>query len=112
MGQFKTHIAFRLLACLSTIALLVPTTIKLIHTLEHHEHIVCNGEATTHIHQVDLDCEFHNFNLNNNFLPSQNDFDCIVEIDNFKKIISQYQFISDYQRLNFSLRGPPQINLA
>ena len=111
MNLFKEHIVFKLFAFCLAIVLFVPVTVKLIHVFEHHKHIVCNGDNSTHIHQVDVDCYFHDFHLNNNFLSPENTIELFVENCNLPEIISQYHFISDYQRLQFSLRGPPQINL-
>ncbi len=105
----KEHIIFKLLTMLLVLTLLVPSAVKLAHVFEHHEHEVCQGGDTTHIHKVDLDCEFQKFQLNNNFTFSDITFEVFQCNKNSKAIISQYNFISNYQRLHFSLRGPPSI---
>lgn len=112
MDLVRTHIAFRLLSFILLVGLLAPSAVKIAHIFEHHKHVVCLGEDSTHIHQVDLDCQFHDFQLNNNFLVAINYCSFHIENEIQSQIISQYHFISDYQRLPFSLRGPPQVNLV
>lgn len=89
--------------------LLVPSAIKLVHVFEHHEHEVCKGGETTHIHNIDLDCEFQKFQLNKNFTLSDISFAIFKHIENSKTNLSQYHFLNKYQRLHFSLRGPPAL---
>ncbi|MFL1013202.1 hypothetical protein [Flavisericum labens] len=109
MNDLKKHIIFRAFALFVVAILMLPASVKVIHIFEHHEHKVCNGDSSTHFHQVDLDCEFQKFQLNHNFnLPDQH-----IEIFSCQEIslksVSQYFFISEYQRLPFSLRGPPAL---
>ncbi|MGB5419119.1 hypothetical protein [Algibacter sp.] len=109
MKIVKEHIVFRLLTVLLVITLLVPAGVKLAHVFEHHKHEVCTGGDTTHIHKVDLDCEFQKFQLNKHFSVSNITFEVFQLNENLKSIISQYHFLSAYQRLHFSLRGPPAL---
>lgn len=89
--------------------LLLPASIKVVHIFEHHEHKVCSGDTSTHFHQVDLDCEFQKFQLNHNFTFSQQLIKLFSPQETPLKKVSQYFFISKYQRLPFSLRGPPAL---
>ncbi|GAA4269634.1 hypothetical protein [Hyunsoonleella aestuarii] len=111
MQVLRQHIAFKFLALIIVLALFAPSVDKFVHTFSHHEHKVCNGDETTHFHEVDLDCEFYKFQLNKNFTISKGNTDFLVLQEEYKEIVSQYLFLSDYQRLHFSLRGPPQVNL-
>ena len=111
MQLIREHSAFKFLALIIVLALFAPAIVKFAHTFTHHEHKVCNGDETTHFHEVDLDCEFYKFQLNKNFTFSKNHIDLFVLQEDYKEIVSQYLFLSEYQRLHFSLRGPPQVNL-
>lgn len=109
MIQIKEHIIFKVFTLLIIAALLVPTAVKFTHIFTHHKHEVCKDGNTTHIHKVDLDCEFHKFQLQNNFLLNTSITELFSLQENPKEIISQYRFLSKYQRLHFSLRGPPSL---
>lgn len=105
----RTHIVFRVLTICLVLTLLFPTAFKFAHVFEHHEHEICTGGDSTHIHQVDLDCEFQKFQLNTNFNISLAVFELFQIKKETSKILSQYTFLSKYQRLHFSLRGPPSL---
>ena len=107
MNFSKGHIAFNFLTILLVLMLLVPSAVKLAHVFEHHQHEVCQDENSTHIHQVDLDCDFQKFQINNNFTLSQITFEVFQLNEHSTVIESQYRFLSKYQSLHFSLRGPP-----
>lgn len=87
--------------------LLVPSVVKFAHIFENHKHEVCVDNSTTHLHSVDLDCEFYKFKTSNQLCHVFNNIDVFHTINNHDTPSSQYQFISQFQRLQFSLRGPP-----
>ncbi|GAL64676.1 hypothetical protein [Algibacter lectus] len=87
--------------------LFVPAGVKMAHVFAHHHHKVCTNGDNLHIHQVDLDCEFHKFQINNNFSFSDYTFTFFIEKETPIELVSQYSFISEFQRLQASLRGPP-----
>ena len=91
------------------VALLVPSIIEFSHIFSHHEHKVCMGETSTHIHKVDLDCDFQKFQLNKTFTISNSYSELFSPQELSVKIISQYDFLSSYQKLHFALRGPPSL---
>ena len=109
MNFSKGHLAFNILTILLVVMLLVPSAVKLAHVFEHHQHEVCQDENSTHIHKVDLDCDFQKFQINTNFNQLQTVFELFQVKKYSKKILSQYYFLSKYQRLHFSLRGPPSL---
>ena len=78
------------------------------HALVEHEHLECKAIGQLHIHEVELDCDFQDFNLSPQFNSTlvQVPRPLIIQISN--KIVSQYTFLSKYQKLHFALRGPPQ----
>lgn len=109
MNVLKEHIIFKSLTFALVIALFTPTGVKLAHLFEHHEHIVCSDESSTHFHQVDLDCKFQEFNLNTHYLFSF-EYDDFIRITSFHKVsILTYKFLNNHRPLSFSLRGPPAL---
>ena len=109
MKQIKEHIIFKLITLVLVLSLFVPTVVKFNHVFVHHTHKVCLDDTTTHIHKVDLDCEFHKFQLNQNFTFNQTYLQLFSPQEKDIEIVSQYNFLSKYQRLHFSLRGPPAL---
>jgi hypothetical protein len=109
MENLKEHIAFKILAIALIITIAIPSVIKFSHVFTHHKHKheICKGERTTHLHEIDLDCEFYKFKLNNNFTLPQYSTAIFIENNQSKEVSNQYLFLSNYQRLHFSLRGPP-----
>lgn len=112
MHRIKQHIAFKIASLLLVLFFTLPSVVKLSHVFEHHHHEVCTGENTTHLHTLDLDCDFYKFNLSVSASIPEYAASIIDTKHTRAKIVSQYFFLSDYQRLHFSLRGPPQINLV
>ncbi|MEY8869982.1 hypothetical protein AB9K24_10765 [Meridianimaribacter flavus] len=107
MQQTKRHIFIKLSALLLVLGLFAPEAEKFAHTFNHHKHEVCHGESETHLHTLDVDCSFYKFKLNNSYTLPEFNFEIPEIRDNHEIIVSQYFFLSDYQRLHFSLRGPP-----
>ncbi|MBF8149599.1 hypothetical protein ITJ86_06795 [Winogradskyella sp. F6397] len=96
---------------LLVLAVLFPSAVKLNHAFSHHTHNVCDddGSLTTHFHEADIDCDFYKFKLTTQFY-FKNKLDTLVsEEENFKITNSQYEFVSDFQKLQTVLRGPPQL---
>jgi hypothetical protein len=90
-----------------SVILLAPAFVKLNHIFEDHKHQVCKTPFSNHFHEYEIDCEFYDFTFKTNFYQSLITSELIM-CDIFDKTItSQYFYISDYQKLQFSLRGPP-----
>lgn len=107
MQRIKNHTISKAIVLLLSAILLAPVFVKLNHLFEDHEHEVCITPFTNHFHEYEIDCDFYDFNLNTNFFQSLASIE-IPEVDEiYKPILSQYHFISDYQQLQISLRGPP-----
>jgi len=106
---FKEHIIFKFSIVLLVIALLTPSFVKFSHIFKDHVHEVCSNPNKAHFHNVDLDCEFYKFKLNKKLFFASNEFQCLNVTENHKLTISYYQYLSDYQFLHFSPRGPPQL---
>ncbi|MFL0352700.1 hypothetical protein [Xanthomarina sp. GH4-25] len=109
MQYTKQHILFRVFTVLLVLAVLAPSVVKLSHAYSHtnHKHEICLGEKQVHFHTLDVDCEFHKFQLNTAFTIPVNTFKVLKKQNNHQLINSQYHFISEFQQLHFSLRGPP-----
>lgn len=110
MHKFSDHITYKIITCLLVITLLVPTAVKFSHIFLHHHHEICHGEPQTHLHKADLDCNFYKFKLSAPFtIPSITYAFHSIE-DNHQNYAGVYSFLSDFQQLHFSLRGPPQLD--
>ncbi len=110
MQTIKEHIIFKIVAISLVTTLLVPTAIKFNHIFEHHKHDVCLGEKSTHLHELNIDCDFYKFKLNNNnYTLTFFNFKLFSPKEKPLKIVSQYHSLSDYQCLQTSLRGPPNL---
>lgn len=109
MNSLKSHTVFKVSLLLLVVALLLPSAVKFSHIFEEHVHQVCEYPQKLHYHDFDLDCEFYKFKLNtaNTFSSPHYDINNPKHLKDF--IISQYQFISDYQKNQTSLRGPPSL---
>ncbi|MBU2938658.1 hypothetical protein KO494_03800 [Lacinutrix sp. C3R15] len=91
-------------------ALLTPSLVKVGHVFENHKHDVCTDNLSqTHLHALDLDCEFYKFKLNTKYYTVLNNFRIDVE-ENYSKINNTfYYFFNNHQQFSFSLRGPPSL---
>lgn len=109
MQKTKNNIGFKLITLVLALALLVPTVYKFAHIFAHHEHDICLGETSTHLHEINTDCDFYKFNLSPSYtIPSFNT-ELITFQEEHLAIVSQYQFLSKFQKLQTSLRGPPSL---
>jgi len=72
-----------------------------------HEHSECKAVGELHIHEVELDCDFYDFNLSPQIHSSLVEVPKPLIIYIPDKIASQYTFLNKYQKLHFALRGPP-----
>jgi hypothetical protein len=107
MQIIRTHIIGKVLVILLSMFLLAPLAVKLNHIFEDHKHEVCKTPNKLHFHNLQLDCKFYDFRLNTYYYQSPEVFE-IFDIEDIQEtMVSQYHFISHYQRLQFSLRGPP-----
>tara|TARA_Y100000589_G_C27015581_1_gene572657 strand:+ start:510 stop:851 length:342 start_codon:yes stop_codon:yes gene_type:complete len=102
---------YKVIALVLMLAVLLPSAVKLSHVFTHHKHEVCKNDSNdnTHFHELDVDCEFYKFKLAQQFYYKQKIVELFSTEDNFKITESQYEFISKFQKLQTSLRGPPQL---
>lgn len=97
------------LSVLLTVFLFTPTIVKSIHALNDHEHFECEVAGNLHLHEVELDCDFQDFNLSPKFNAALSEVPSPFTTHTAENIISQYTFLSKYQKLHFALRGPPTV---
>lgn len=109
MQNLKQHIAYRIATLVLVLALVLPTLVKFSHIFQYHEHEICHNEFEAHLHTLDLDCEFYKFNLTSSFTIPNYSIEIFQPLHSYLKSDSYYNFLSKYQRLHFSLRGPPQL---
>lgn len=107
MREIKLHLITKVATVILIVALLVPSVVKFSHILEDHKHEVCKGEFQSHFHEVDLDCEFYKFNLNNGILFEIAHLELLQVEHNQEFLQEHYIFLQGHQQCNAYLRGPP-----
>ncbi len=109
MNQLKEHILMKFAIIVLIAVLLTPSVVKLSHAFANHTHEICTSDVAEHVHKIDLECEFYKFKISKEHTHILNsNITCII-YNEISPIISQYNFISDYQKLSFDLRGPPNL---
>nr|WP_288935370.1 hypothetical protein [uncultured Allomuricauda sp.] len=101
-----------LASLLMAVAILAPSIIKLGHALyEHNQEEQCIAYGTNHIHDGNLDCDFHDFTLANKVLFNSSFTYIPVEIPEIRYTTSIYTFIYKPKEVSFrALRGPPSVS--
>ena len=112
MRYLKQHVSIKVAALLLVLALITPSIVKFTHVFNHHKHEVCLGELQTHLHELNTDCNFYKFKISKPFSFTAYQYHLQTEKINHDLNESQFEFISDFQRLQNNLRGPPPINLT
>ncbi|GGW25860.1 hypothetical protein GCM10007383_08440 [Arenibacter certesii] len=87
----------------------LPGSIKAKHAMLEHHTFVCKEKGKLHVHEVELECEFHKYNISHFIFPEFKGLDNPIWKTKAMKIADYYQFLSKYQKLHFSLRGPPSV---
>ncbi len=107
MYTLRNHILSKALVILLSMVLVAPLFVKLNHLIEDHKHEICKTPNKLHFHNLELDCDFYDFRLNTYLYIEFESIEIPLVKDIRVTIDSQYEFISNYQSLQFSLRGPP-----
>ncbi|TDN85864.1 hypothetical protein DET49_11626 [Salegentibacter sp. 24] len=87
--------------------LLLPVVISFSHIFSGHGHELCINYADEHFHQSNLDCDVYSYHQNPALTAAFPYFETLQEKQVKKQFFDFYQFLSDYQKLSFELRGPP-----
>lgn len=76
------NILHKIISIWTVVILLLPIGVQFVHTLENHEHIVCNSKEVSHIHEQKIDCSFCHVLLENNTVFNLN----TVNLHNYSTI--------------------------
>lgn len=97
----------KMLLVLFTGLILFPSAVDLAHVFSGHQHYTCNHYAESHFHQKTVDCEILHLQQNPfSFPPLQSWSLFEPEVENLPAQ-KDYDFLSTFQKLHFSLRAPP-----
>lgn len=110
MRNLKEQTAFKFATLVLVLALLMPSVVKFSHVFKHHHHEICKGEYQTHLHTSDIECSFYKFKISSHYTIPTITFEFFPIEENHQEYSDAYSFLSDFQNLHFSLRGPPQID--
>lgn len=110
MNNYKYQIAFRLATLFVVVCLILPTVVKFSHVFSHHEHEVCLGENQSHLHEIDMDCEFFKFKLSNSYYFIIETYDIHENIVSNKLQTKYHTYLKSHQQLSTYLRGPPSLS--
>lgn len=91
------------------VSILMPSIIKLHHGLFDHVQEECTNAGTVHLHQVELDCDFHKHQITTSFYPSLVNYALPCSIPEKESSYNYYSFVSGCTLLHFSLRAPPAV---
>ncbi|WP_037324493.1 hypothetical protein [Salinimicrobium terrae] len=87
--------------------ILFPSAVDLAHVFAGHQHYSCNHYAESHFHQKTVDCDIFHLQQNPFSFPPLDSWSLHEpEVEN-TSIGKEYNFLSAYQKLHFSLRAPP-----
>ena len=97
-----------LIALLLVVFLCIPSLVKISHALNGHKSTKCSQIGKLHMHNAELDCVFHDFNLSPLYSALLVCIPTPLCIKTNRNIAFHYTFLSKYQKLHFSLRAPPK----
>ena len=86
-----------------------PSTVDFLHVVSGHQHDYCNHYSESHFHENNLDCDIFEFQQRAFSSPEIHSYTFFVPKVNTSVQTEAYQFLSTYQQLPFSLRGPPLV---
>ena len=89
------------------VALLFPSAVSFSHIYAHEKHETCHNYFDTHLHKKNIDCELCKFHPTPVIALDLFHFNLNQAVPAYKKFFDLYQFLSDFQKLSFELRGPP-----
>lgn len=93
------------------VALLFPSAVSISHIYAHEKHEVCTDFLETHFHKKNIDCELCNLHPTPVIAFDLFNFNLYQALSADKKFFNNYQYLSDFQKLSFELRGPPSSTL-
>lgn len=109
MKHIREHTFISFLAIILVAIISLPSIIKIKHALTEHQSFVCKEQGKLHIHEVESDCKFDDFNITTQIFPGNQEIHLLTWDPETGKIENFYDFLNKYQKLHFSRRGPPSI---
>lgn len=84
-----------------------PIVINFSHIFSVHGHEICVNYAEMHFHDSSLDCDLYSYTQSPVLAADFINFEPLLEKLIKKEFFNFYQFLNDYEKLHFELRGPP-----
>lgn len=104
MNKNRLH---KILSVFTVVILLLPVGLQLLHTLNNHEHHVCDSKELQHIHKQELDCSIYHVKLISESSDLKESYPFFIPISHSDSPI----FLSNDCENIFSIyspsRGPP-----
>ena len=101
---------FSCIAILVLAALAIPDLAKISHAIYEHKEQTCLEKGNVHFHETEFDCDFHKYHTTTYFYPATLNFTVIIQDFHLEKNQNYYFLLSEFQKLHFSLRGPPKFS--
>lgn len=90
-----------------TITLLIPSAVSLSHIFAHEKEVLCENISDTHFHKKTLDCELCDLRMDSPMVFVAENFNFWIPQKQTKAFFSHYQYLNDFHKISFELRGPP-----
>lgn len=87
--------------------LLLPSILNYNHPFAHNFNFACDDHSSVHLHQDSIDCTLCDFHPSPIITFQFSNFELIEYSETNQKNFNPYEFLSDFQKLSFCLRGPP-----
>ena len=104
MDKNRLH---KILSVFTVVILLLPVGLQLVHTLEHHEHTVCDSEELQHIHKQELDCSIYHVKLISESFELKRAFTFFIPVSHSDSPIFLSNDCENIFSIYSSTRGPP-----
>lgn len=92
--------------------LLLPAILNYNHVFTHEFSFSCDDASNVHLHEASTHCELCDFHPSPIIAFQFLNFEVVEKLRTNKKFFDSYEFLSDFQKLSFCLRGPPYVYLA
>ncbi|WP_290696185.1 hypothetical protein [Lacinutrix sp.] len=102
------HIVIKSIIILLVAAIVLPSVVKFTHVFEEHKHEVCANPSDSHYHEVEIDCEFYKFKVNNPYTLVFENIYIFNNLNNYSNFYSRYTFLKSFKNFGIALRGPPK----
>lgn len=104
----KKNILHKAISLWTVVLLLLPIGVQFFHTLENHEHTVCDSKEVSHIHAQEIDCSFCHVQLDTNTVFDSNCIAFYSPVINNSIPVSFEKQNTEIHLFYKSSRGPPK----